>query len=494
MKKTLISLTLILTLATAGAAAWYYTRPAQAAPNPIPTAQAERTDLRVAIKSTGRVVSNRDVDIKCKASGAVEKLPYDVSDPVKAGDLLIQVDSIEAQRQLAQARARLAASEARLAQSKQNLKVAEQNLATARLRAEAGLLSSQAREKDAAARFARAKQLLESKLASQEEYDAAATTLAAATADLKTAQAAIEDLKTQELSLELRRKDILLAESDVASDKIAMDLADQRLTDTTVLAPIDGVVSSRSVQIGTIISSGVTNVGGGTTAMVLSDLSRMWVYASVDESDIGKLTLDPAQSLRPTRERPATAPATNPGNAATAPAERRWSRRPDGPAPTATAPSMAIRDNIPVVITVDAYRDLTFQGVVRRVATKGVNTSNVVTFEVRIEITDPKMRLLRPEMTANVEIITAERQNALTVPYNAVSINRNGATVTLQQPDGTTAQRDVKTGLTDGAAIEILDGLAEGDTVQVPLGGGESRWRGGGSRMRGPMGMGGGRR
>jgi RND family efflux transporter MFP subunit len=236
----------------------------------------------------------------------------------------------------------------------------------------------------------------------------------------------------------------------VQSNQIELTLAQQRVKDTVVVAPMDGVVSARNVQIGQIISSGISNVGGGTTVLVLSDLSRLYVLASVDESDIGKV--EKGQRAR---------------------------------------------------ITADAFPGTEFRGEVVRIATRGVNTSNVVTFEVKIEVLGPNKGLLRPEMTANVEIVAAEQPEALLVPAEALTRREGRRLAQVVRADGTLEERAVETGLGDGTQVEILSGLSEGETVGYRKGETESRWRSDGDdrqrrtaarTQRMMMGGGGGRR
>jgi HlyD family secretion protein len=231
-------------------------------------------------------------------------------------------------------------------------------------------------------------------------------------------------LKTDEAALELRRQDVVLSKADLESAKINLSIAEQRLQDTKVYAPIDGVVTARFVQSGQIISSGISTTGGGTPIMTLSDLSRLYVLASVDESDIG--------DVRPGQK---------------------------------------------VQITADAYPGMSFGGVIERVAQKGVNTSNVVTFEVRIEILGENKSLLKPEMTANVDIIIAEKEKALTLPVAAVSRVKGIHTVSVLRPDGSTEAREVDVGISDGMRIEIVSGLDENETVLVNEGAAFSEWR-----------------
>ncbi len=391
--------------------------------------KVERGPIVLSVSTTGRVVANLDVDIKCKASGEVIKLPYDVSDRVQKGLLLVELNPVDEERIVKQAQISLSSSQARLAKARQSLLIAQQELAAQRRRADTAIKSAQARAEDAKAKSARMKQLLEKKLASQEEYDTAETQAIQAGADLENARIRIEELDTQEKSLELKREDVNLAQAQVESDRIALSNAQQRLADTKVYAPIAGIVSARNVQIGQIISSGISNVGGGTTVLTLSDLSRLFVLASVDESDIGKVRV---------------------GQAAT--------------------------------ITADAFPGRTFRGKVVRIATKGVSTSNVVTFEVKIEILGKNKLMLKPEMTANIEIVAQEEKSALLVPVEAVSRKKKLQIVNVQKADGTTEERPVTVGISDGVKIAITSGLSEGETVVIREGEAESRWRG----MRGP--------
>jgi HlyD family secretion protein len=406
----------------------YFLRPsgagkAETAPQ-LSQVKVEEGPIRLAVDSTGRVVPNLNVDIKCKASGEVITLPYDISDTVTQGALLVELDPIDEERNVEQAKVELTASQAKLAQAQLNLDIAERTLATEKGKADAALKSAEAQARDAQAKADRMKQLLGKKLASQEDYGTAETAAIQAASDLENARVHMDELKTQEISLGTKREDVRLAQSQVESDKINLEIAQQRLKDTKVFAPMDGVVTARNVQRGQIISSGISNVGGGTTVLTLSDLSHVYVLASVDESDIGKVALGQ-----------------------------------------------------PAIITADAFPNLTFRGKVVRIATMGVNNSNVVTFEVKIEVLSRDKRLLKPEMTANVEIVAAEKENALLIPAEAVSRQRGKTFVEVVKNDGTTEKRQIEVGISDGVSEEVLKGLSLGETVMVNKGEVESRWR-----------------
>lgn len=435
MKKLLVFLVLAGGAAGGGYYYWRNRRAAaQAEAQKPPTAKVERGPIRLTVASTGRVVANLDVEIKCKASGEVRKLPFDISNTVEKGQLLLEIDPVDEQRVVKQADVDLSASQAKLAKSRQNLLIAQLNLKTSRKKAEATLRSAQARAREAEAKASRMKQLLEKKLASEEDADAAATAAVQAAVDLETAQVRIEELKSEELGIDLYGQEVALAAAQVESDQIDRSIAQQRLDDTTVVAPISGVITTRSVQIGQIISSGISNVGGGTAVLTLSDLSRIFVLASVDESDIGKVVLDGS-----------------------------------------------------VLITVDAFPSKRFRGKVTRIAPKGVVVSNVVTFEVKIEVLEANKKLLRPEMTANVEILVAEKADALTVPTEAVVRRKAQQVATVVKDDGTTEERPIEVGINDGLKIEVTKGLQEGELVVARKGQADSAWRK--AQPSGPPGM-----
>lgn len=436
--KKVVGIVVVVGLLAAGGYYFFFVRGAKTASGEAEesTAVATKDDLVVSIPSTGRVISNQDVEVKCKAGGQVKTVPFDVSDRVKNGDLLVELDPIDEQRKVDQGGVSLSVSQAKLVIARENLAIAEQTLVTDERRARAALLAADSHAKDALAKADRMKQLLAKKLASQEDCDTAETAAVQAAADLEAAKTRIEELKTQRQQLEVKRQEVKQAEATVKADEIMLAIAEDRLRDTKVVSPMDGVVSKRDVQVGQMISSATSNVGGGTPLMMLSDLSRVFVVASVDESDIGTVAVGQ-----------------------------------------------------PVAITADAFPGKRFTGKVVRIATMGVNVSNVVTFEVKIEVLGERKSLMKPEMTANVEIMVARRDGVLLVPTEAVVRAANGQFVTVVN-GADREERKVEIGLTDGVRTEVVSGLAEGQAVVVYKGGAQSRWV---ARPRGML-MGGGRK
>jgi HlyD family secretion protein len=357
-----------------------------AAPGPAQpkTTKVERGDIRLAVASTGRVASRLDVSIQSKASGEIISLPYDVSDPVEKDALLVEIDPQDEQRNVKLAQVSLASSEARLAQAEERLRVEDLRLANQGKSAQADVKATEIDAADKRQKSERKRSLFQSGMTNQEDYESARTAAAMAEASEARSRAQLELVAIERDALSILRQDVSLARAQVESDRIALEQAERRLRDTKVFAPIAGVVAARTVEPGQIVVSPTNNVSGGTTLLTISDLSRLFIVASVDESDIGK-----------------------------------------------------VATGQPVEITADAFPNDRFRGEVVRIATKGQNVSNVVTFEVKIEVTSRNKSKLKPEMTANVEIVAADKTGALLLPSAAIRFRRGERYVLV--PEGSAA-------------------------------------------------------
>jgi multidrug efflux pump subunit AcrA (membrane-fusion protein) len=391
-----------------------------AAATPTETAAVTRTTVEKSVESAGKVVSNLDVDIKCRAGGPVAKLPVDISQTVKTGDLLCQLDPTDEQLAVNVAEKTLDQSKAKRDQAILAYQQATLNLETTRSKAFAALESAKVKAANLQSKADRQKELVAQKLGSEEDYETAQTDAAAAKADAESAQQAVNELKQQELQLQSKKLDQETAEAQYESDKFNLDTQKQQLEYTTVISPMDGTVSALSVQIGSMVQSGVGGFSGGTTIMTLSDLSHIYVMATVDQSDIGGITLGQ-----------------------------------------------------PARVEVDSFPNRAFVGKVVRIATTGVNTSNVVTFEVKVEVTDKDKSLLRPQMTGTVTIIEDSRKDVLAVPTAAVE-HRAGQTF-VKLSDG--KEQQVKLGLDGGEIVEVISGLKDGDKVRMQTLELPTRWK-----------------
>ncbi len=392
---------------------------------PLQTAIVQRGEILQSVFSTGRVIPSFEVEIKGKGSGKIIKLPFDVSDKVKEGDLLVELDPIDEEQSVEQANASFAAQREQVGTAKLNLQVTQRNLQTELEKAKSNLSVAEVKASEAKAKFERGDSLYKDAFISKEEYEANLSNLTQAKTDLNNARTRLEELKTEELNLKVKAREIKVAESNAKSSSVSLQTAQRRLAETKIYSPITGVVTARFGQIGNIAASGINNVGGGTTIMTVADLSNIFTLAAIDESDIGRVEL--GQKVR---------------------------------------------------ITADGFPGEIFEGIVVQVASKGINTANVITFDVKIEVISENAHQLKPEMTTNIEIIIDKKDNALYVPTEAII--RKGKKTTVQvitKESGKPETRLVKTGLNNGTVIEILKGLRQGEKLIVNKNQLNSRWK-----------------
>jgi HlyD family secretion protein len=249
---------------------------------------------------------------------------------------------------------------------------------------------------------------------------------------------------------------VKLAREALRQAKVALDQAQQRLTETKVYAPSDGIIQEVFVKKGQIISSGITTVTGGTPLLILADVSKLYVESDVDEADIGRVRelaaversarLEFFSTLHPT-----TQPKLTKEN----------------------EEEMAmLRKSNNVDVTVDAFRELTFTGRVDRVYPNPKNINNIVTYNVRILLTSPNRTELMLGMHANVKFTSRKLVGVLKVDNEAIKVKHEERGVYIEGPPPARTPMfvPVKVGLTNGSQIELkTDKLKPGDKVYVKL-------------------------
>jgi RND family efflux transporter MFP subunit len=209
--------------------------------------------------------------------------------------------------------------------------------------------------------------------------------------------------------LELAERACAVAEQRLREAEASLEYAATQLGYTRIHAPIGGVVSSISTQEGETVAASLA----APTFVTLLDLSRLEVWAYVDETDIGRIQAGQKASF-----------------------------------------------------TVDTYPDREIAGRVTAVYPQAEIRDNVVNYVTVVRFEPPRDSTLRPEMTAAVRIALATRENVLAVPRRAV--RREGGRQFVLSPRGDAIERRwVKTGSRDESSWEIVEGLREGDEVLV---------------------------
>jgi len=315
------------------------------------------------------------------------------------------------QREVDLAQTQLTAAEARLQQAEQRLQTLEEQMRLQRAEAES-------RVKQAKAALDQARAQAKRDEMRQKEVEATRAALEDARLRLKLAEA-------NRVQMPVRLKEVQQAQATVEQLQSALKEARTRLADTTIRAPMSGVVTQRYIESGELVTSGVATFSSGMPLVQIADLSRMRIKLQVNEVDIGKVKVGQRVEIR-----------------------------------------------------LDALPDEVFEGTVRKVAPASVAQQGalggaVIKFPVEVEIAKPDPRM-KPGMSAKCRIIVERRRNVLRLPREALQfVNASTAKINVvhrEVVNGKTVDRNetrtVKTGLRGDAFVEIVEGLKEGEKVR----------------------------
>ncbi len=398
--------------ALAGAALWLLSTRREA-PR-FATVAVDRGDVVEVVGATGALEAVTTVQIGSQVSGTIQSLGADFNSHVKKGQVIARLDP--------------SLFEARLGQARANLLAARANVERARSSVD-----------DTRLKFERARALGAQQLVAQSDVDSAKAAYDGAVAQLKANEAAV-------------------SQADASVHQ-----ADVDLEHTVVSTPIDGVVITRSVDVGQTVAA---SFQAPVLFVIAGDLGRMRVNASVDEADVGRVQEGQAVSFH-----------------------------------------------------VDAYPEREFQGRVEQVRLSPTTVQNVVSYNAIVAV-DNRDLLLRPGMTATVSIVVREARDVLRLPASALRFRpegfeagggrrRSGASpgapgdaaargarrggaepgsdrstaaagagadgterprgrrsvVFVPGPDGQPVSTPVMVGISDGQKVALVEGLAEGALV-----------------------------
>lgn len=385
-KSGLWKLLVFLLLAGSVGAAVYFNLRQEKVEETYPTLHVERGEIVDKLAETGRIELVRTVEVKSTIAGEIRHLPIEAGAWVEAGALMAVIEPDPNQSlQLYQKRSSVEQGKIDLAEEERN--------------------------------FARQKTLFDSKMIPAKQFEEAEVRLTRVRTGLRLA----------ELELDMLEAKANLHRAQHPQDQVALD-------EVRVLAPIDGIVIRRDVEVGEVVSSGLSSYSGGTMLFEIGDPSQLIVRGDIAEIDIGRVEIG--------------------------------------------------QD---VDIVVDAYPDTTYRGRVRWIAPVGQQRqgSTIVTFDTEIEITDQAPRL-RQGMSCDIDILFARRDSAVYLPVERVlevfdDDEEEGRFVaylaaspdslavapdsTLQLPLSAFAEVELAIGIETSTRFEILSGLASGDRV-----------------------------
>jgi HlyD family secretion protein len=392
-------------LSVAGAGFTYWRIGSTPKEPPFLTVPVSKGNVRQVVSSTGTLQAVTTVLVGSQVSGTIAKLSADFNTKVTTGQVVAVLDQSKFKAKLEETRANVLSAQANLAKAKVALEDAERTLK-------------------------RTKELQGRELVAQSELDAAQTAYDAA------------------------RSQVNVTQAQVNQAQASMNQASIDLDYTVIRSPVDGIVISRSVDVGQTVAA---SLQAPTLFTIANDLTKMEVHTNVDEADVGN-----------------------------------------------------IHEGQDVSFTVDAHPNRRFRGNVHQVRNAPQIIQNVVTYDAVVRINNKEL-LLKPGMTANVQFLVSEKEDVLTIPNMALRFRppeeKNETQELLRQEqsrtaaprvgarrtsrtggagssaatrgrsvkvyslrDGSPQPLEVQVGITDGSRTEVIAGeLKENDPVIIGM-------------------------
>ena len=366
----------VVSLLAGGAVLGYlYTQSRGSAPK-YRTAAVERGPLTAAVSATGSLNAVVVVQVGSQVSGQIKELKVDFNSIVKRNQVIARIDPDIFEAKVNQATADVDSARAAVLNQEAQVERARADVDNARaalVEAKAFTAKAQVQSVDAKRDYDRKTELFARQLIANSDLDTSQATYDAAVAQLDSTrareqalgsgiQSAVAQLRVAQASLESARAQV--KQKDAALKQAQVDL-----DHTTILAPVDGVVVSRQVDVGQTVAA---SLQAPVLFTIAQDLTRMQVETSVDEADIGRLKLDDRATF-----------------------------------------------------TVDAFPGDMFTGTVTQIRKAPQVVQNVVTYTVIVGVDNPSGKLM-PGMTANVKLVVAQKPSALKVPNAALRFRPAG--------------------------------------------------------------------
>ncbi|HTR35724.1 MAG TPA: efflux RND transporter periplasmic adaptor subunit [Bryobacteraceae bacterium] len=429
-KKLLIAAAILGVAVLAGLLVWQQAVGAAKPVFQLATLQQGRIEANVT--TTGSLNPVVEVQVGSQVSGNIKALYADFNTHVKQGQLVALIDPAPFQAAVNQAQGSLSAAQAAVVTAQANLAKAQADYAAAQANVadqKANVLKAGSAVDLAKVSNQREGTLLQEGIVAQQDADSAKAVYQEALADQQAAQAGEDAAKAnaqsalkQEAAAQTQVKQ---AQAVVQQDEAALAQAQLNLSHTRIVAPVDGTVIARNMDVGQTVAA---SFQAPTIFQVAQDLTKMQVDTNVAEADVGHLKVGQ-----------------------------------------------------PATFTVDAYPTTEFHGKIVQIREAPINVQNVITYDAVVGVSNPDLKLF-PGMTANVRILTQSADNVLKAPNAALRFRPPKSIV--EQPVPTTAGLGsavvyvedhgkargvvVKTGITDGTFTEIDGGgMKAGDSVIV---------------------------
>ena len=401
---------MLLVLMTAGLGYYFYNQ-TNSDPAVYESAKPEIKDILNKAVATGSIRPRLEVQVKPQVSGVVEELYVEAGVMVTKGQQLAKIRLIPSEVNVNSARSNVELARIRVDEAQRELQrqkaVFSQNLDVD----EAKRNLEQSRQEEE-----RQRRLFEDGIVSKQDYERAQLDL-----DLK--QNAYDNAILQskntvnqfESQLDIRKQELVAAENNLQLLREGVT-RNSRQVSNIVLSTVDGMVLDVPVEEGSSVIER-NNFNEGTSIAVIADMKSLIFEGKVDESDVGKL-----------------------------------------------------RDGMPLVLTVGAIPDHTFDAILEFIAPKGEDEEGIVKFEVKAAIQEYNDDIfLRAGYSANADIIIDKRDKVIAVQERDVIYDDDKKYVELVEGENSYKKHEVELGLSDGLMVEVVSGLDTTMQIKIQL-------------------------
>ncbi len=356
---------------------------------------------------SSKITAENEVSVYPSSGGTVKEVYVSLGDTVKAGDVLFEIDSTDAQLQLQQAQASLSSAQAGLESAQANYESTVGGTLENQLQQLQSTVDSyEIQYNDALTSLEQTKELYELGGASKQEVDDLQSTVDQLKLQLESAQKQLE-LNENQILEETKKSseaNVKQSEASVAQSQVSVESAQKTLNDTKVRAEIDGVISSINITKGSTASA-------QSAAMTISSLDKVKVSFNVSEDVINRIS----------------------------------------------AGSKAY-------VTVSAVSDTPYETTLSGVSPSADSQTKLYAVEAYIDNSDYQ---LKPGMFATIKLVLDTKENTVSVTLNTV-IEKNGEKYVFVVDENNIAHKTiVETGLKNDESIEITSGVNMGDLVVV---------------------------
>ena len=186
-------------------------------------------------------------------------------------------------------------------------------------------------------------------------------------------------------------------------------------TNTLIKSTVDGMVLDVPVEVGnSVIKSNTFN--DGTTVAIVANMGDMIFKGKVDETEVGK-----------------------------------------------------IKKGMDLLLSIGALEEDTFKAVLEYIAPKGVEENGAIQFEIKADVRLQSNKFIRAGYSATADIVLDRKDSVLSINEKVLQFSNDTTFVEIETADQVFERRDIKTGLSDGIVVEVLDGLTENDRIKIPM-------------------------